>query len=154
MPILLTFICAVIVAKLIVKFCVPKEFTFQLGKPTITTTTEYIRPEIPLEMNAPYAEAKAMETGEPFIHILVETKAKGNKVKSEVKVKSFRNFRINCEYCGTEINIDKDKVCPHCGSDYSAKEIEEAKNAKIQMVVKASEEKIDAAIRAYSNRNI
>ncbi len=140
---LIVLIFAILIAKLVTKFLLPKNFTITIGKPTMTTTTEYIRPEIPLEVTAPYAEAKAMETGEPFIHIIVETTAKGDRIKSEVKTKSFRNLRINCSVCGTEINVDKDPVCPRCFNEYTAEEIEEVKKAKIQMVVKRGEEKID-----------
>ena len=142
MILLFFLIIAIVLAKLIVKFCIPKNYTFTIGTPTRTTTIEYIRPEIPLEMGPAYAEAQAMKTGEPFIHIKVDTIAKGNRIKNVVKIKSFRNLRIKCGYCGTEINVDKDPGCPRCGSDYSPKEVEELKKAKIDMVCKAGEERM------------
>ena len=40
-------------------------------------------------------------------------------------------MRITCEHCGTAIDIEKDRNCPHCGAPYSKnKEYSEAKDYK------------------------
>lgn len=40
-------------------------------------------------------------------------------------------MKISCEHCGTQIDVEKDRNCPHCGAPYSRnKEYDEIKNYK------------------------
>ena len=81
--------------------------------------------------------------GKQYINISLESKIVNGQIKTVVKNQVFINMRMKCHLCDAEINVDKDTVCPGCGTPVNPDDVRAAREARIQEAINKSRETLE-----------
>ena len=151
--VLSVFICAIVaaIAYAAIKGSDPKnggDYALHFKMPKVTWN-ESSTP-IPVMPGSPEEEAmlnqareEAIRSGKQYTNISVESKIVNGQIKTVVKNQEFINMRMKCHLCDAEINVDKDTVCPSCGTPVNPDDVRAAREARIQEAINKSRETLE-----------